>query len=150
MFNVVRRVTNIANAIIAIGNATSSHHPNAFKPNIASNPTRAECAVDNISSNTGIAVTKPQIVAKVVILATMICIWRATNPSDAPIWVKISSSRRCSIAVLRAIYEIDTPIAPNANIKTNADMPIIFQPADVDVLSADACDKKRAFFSTAD
>ena len=147
MLNVVRRVTNIANMIIVTGRATNVHQPNAFNPSIASNPTRAECAVDNINSNTGMAAIKPNVAASVVILATIICIWRATKLSDAPIWVKISNSRRCNIAVLRAIYDIDTPIAPNANARTRTDIPIIFQPADVDVLRADACDKNRAFFS---
>ena len=103
MFNVVLFVMYIENAIIAIGISSNIVHPAPDNPIVAIIPTRVLCAVDIISPSIGNAVTSPIVVANVLIFATMVCICRATNLSDAPTWFNISSSRLCSMAVLRAI-----------------------------------------------
>ena len=85
MFIVVLRVIHIANTAIAIGNNKSVNHPVPDNPSIAIKPIRAEWAADNTNSNTGTAQINPHPDAKMQILPTIICIWRATKLSDAPI-----------------------------------------------------------------
>ena len=131
---------------MAIGKRNKVSQPVPDKPSMAIRPMRAECAADIISSRTGAAQIKPMPAAIRLILPTMICIWRAINPSDAPIWFKISSSRRCNIAVFRAIYDIQMPIVPSVSASISDAIIIICQPALVDDFSADAWVKKRAFF----
>lgn len=145
---VVWRVIHIENTVIAMGNKISANQPVPVNDMVDINPIRAECAADIISSNTGAAAKKPIPAAWMQILPTIICIWRAINVSDAPIWFNISSSRRCSIAVLRAMYEMHTLIAPNISNSINDDIVIIHQPAPVDAPKADACVKKRAFLDS--
>ena len=84
MFIVVRRVTNIAKNMIAIGNSASVIQPPQDMFIVAIRPIRARCAAHVISNNIGHAVKNPILVAMIDIFVTIICIWWATNLSDAP------------------------------------------------------------------
>lgn len=81
----MRRVVQIENRTITIGNSTSVNQPPPDKPSIAIRPTRALWAVDMINNSTGAAAIKPISAAVELIFATIVCIWRATKLSDAPI-----------------------------------------------------------------
>ena len=139
-------MTIVAKAIIAIGSKVSVVQPAPDKFIVAIKPTRARCAADIINSNIGHAAKKPMPVAVIEILATMICIWWAIKPSEAPIWFSISSSRRCNIAVLRVMYDMHTAIVPSIINSISPDANIMYVPVVVDDFSEEACGKKRAYF----
>ena len=86
-------------AIIAIINKNKANQELPDNDNVANNPTRAERADAIINIKMGVATTKPIKHAKVLIFATMICIWRAINLSVAPTWFNISNSCLCNIAI---------------------------------------------------
>ena len=67
-----------------IGNANKMITSIADSVNVASNPTRAECAVDKINSKIGIAIINPIKHASALIFATIICICFAIKLSVAP------------------------------------------------------------------
>ena len=144
MFSVVWRVTSIENAIMDIGNSVNAIQPVPDRPIVAIKPTRVLWAMDMINSSIGHANKKPIPVAIADIFPTIVCICRTTKLSDAPIWLRISNSRLCNIAVLRAIYDIHVPMAPNIMANISVAIKIICVPAAVDDCRADACGKKRA------
>ena len=74
MFNVVRRVIQIENTTIAIGNKINDNQPIPDNLIMAINPTRADFAVDSINSNTGNAAIRPKPVAVAAMRATIVCI----------------------------------------------------------------------------
>ena len=81
----MRRVVQIENNVMIIGNNINISQPIPDNPSIAIRPTRALWAEYMINNSMGAARLKPIAVAVKLILATMVCIWRAIKLSDAPI-----------------------------------------------------------------
>ena len=130
--------------MIIIGNNIKTIQSDVDSDNVAINPTRAECAVDNIIKIIGVAHTKPTRQAMELILATIICICFATKLSVAPTWFNISNSCLCNIAMFRDMHDTQTPIDTNINNKINVVMDTSFHPAEIDVFKADVCAKNFA------
>lgn len=133
--------------IIAIGNSNRVSQLPLDRFIIAIRPTRVRCAAAIINISIGHAARNPMPVAFSDILVTITCIWWAIKLSDAPIWFRISSSRRCNIAVLRAMYDMHVPIARIISARIRPDINIMYMPVVDDDFNADACGKKRAVLS---